>query len=200
MLHRSFRLQWISEDRGHGLFASEFIPKGTITFVNDDLDVIIDPHDQRFHKEPYLSLIERYAYSNPKGEKVLCWDFGKYMNHCCDPNSMTTGYGFDIALKDIPTGQEITTDYGVFTVAHDMIMNCDKLNCRKFLDVKQFDQNVETWDQRIRQALVQLRNVPQMLIELIDKETLSLLNKYLDGDELSYVSVSTQKPKEPLAM
>lgn len=194
MLHKSLRLAWISPEKGYGLFATEFIPKGTITFVNDHLDLIIDPKDSRFHKEPYISILEKYSYSNTSGERVLCWDLGKYMNHCCAPNSMTTGYGFDIALMDIAIDEEVTTDYGVFTIEHQMTMSCDKKNCRKLLSIRTFDSCVPTWDTHIKDALKNLEAVPQPLWSLLDEKTAYQVKEYLKGSEKNYISIATQKP------
>lgn len=195
MLISTALLRWVSNDKGYGLFAKEFIPKGTITFVNDHLDVILDPKDQRFQKEPYQTVLEKYAYNSPNGELVLCWDFGKYMNHCCWANTLTTGYGFDIAVHDIQEGEEITTDYGVISTGHQMIFECAKENCRKNIHIDNFEECARNWDQQIKEALLSTRSVPQPLWSLITDDILKQLSPYLDGAVEKYVSVNDQKPK-----
>ena len=40
----------------------------------------------------------------PPGTEDEDFDHGKYENHACDPNTLTTGFGFDIAVRDIQPG------------------------------------------------------------------------------------------------
>lgn len=195
MLISSAVLNWISNDKGYGLFAKEFIPKGTITFVNDHLDVILNPKDPRNLKEPFRSILDKYAYNSPLGDLVLCWDFGKYMNHCCWANTLSTGYGFDIAVNDIQPGEEITTDYGTISTGHFMVLNCEKENCRKGIDIENFDECAKNWDKLIKDALTQTRRTPQPLWNIIPEDVLKRLNRFLDGDLSAYASVQEQKPK-----
>ena len=42
MLHPDTRLQFIDEDIGYGIFATNFIPAGTITYVKDALEIELD--------------------------------------------------------------------------------------------------------------------------------------------------------------
>jgi hypothetical protein len=37
------KIQWISDEKGYGLLATRDIPKGTVTFVQDGLDIVISP-------------------------------------------------------------------------------------------------------------------------------------------------------------
>ncbi|PIP95984.1 MAG: SET domain-containing protein-lysine N-methyltransferase [Bdellovibrio sp. CG11_big_fil_rev_8_21_14_0_20_39_38] len=195
MLISTALLRWVSNEKGYGLFAKEFIPKGTITFVNDQLDIILDPDNPKFKTEPYRTVLDKYAYNSPEGKLVLCWDFGKYMNHCCWPNTLTTGYGFDIAVSDIQKGEEITTDYGVISTGHHMIFSCEKKNCRNGIDIANFEECARNWDLQITEALGKTRSVAQPLWSLIPEDILQQLTLYLDGDKNKYLSVNDQKPK-----
>lgn len=194
MLLSDVRLSWISEEKGYGLFAQDFIPKGTITFVNDNLDIVIKPKSKKFQSKEYQDLLNKYAYNSPRGELVVCWDFGKYINHCCWSNTLTTGYGFDIAISDIHPGEELTTDYGVIATEHPMTFSCPKENCRKVIDINSFDSCVEYWDSQIKNALTNTKNVDQPLWSFIPPEILKRLESYLAGKKEDYLSVITQKP------
>ncbi|PIQ60310.1 MAG: hypothetical protein COW00_06780, partial [Bdellovibrio sp. CG12_big_fil_rev_8_21_14_0_65_39_13] len=66
MLISTALLRWVSNEKGYGLFAKEFIPKGTITFVNDQLDIILDPDNPKFKTEPYRTVLDKYAYNSPE--------------------------------------------------------------------------------------------------------------------------------------
>lgn len=47
------------------------------------------------------------------GVWILCGDNGRHFNHSDRPNTMShgTGFGDDVALRDLPAGTELTSDY-----------------------------------------------------------------------------------------
>jgi len=47
MMHPHTKVQFISDEVGHGVVATAFIPKGTITWVQDPLDRVFSPAEQR---------------------------------------------------------------------------------------------------------------------------------------------------------
>jgi len=44
---------------------------------------------------------------------ILCGDNGRHFNHSATPNTVSQGIGFgdDVALRDLPAGTELTSDY-----------------------------------------------------------------------------------------
>ena len=44
---------------------------------------------------------------------ILCGDNGRHFNHSDTPNTISHGIGFgdDVALRDLPAGAELTSDY-----------------------------------------------------------------------------------------
>ncbi len=96
---------------GIGLFAAEFIPKGTLIWKFSGLD-------QQFTKEELgsknLTDIEKSYFKRYEFGKddiyIFCSDDAKYCNHADEPN--TYGYPEQYALKDIQTNEEITCNYG----------------------------------------------------------------------------------------
>ncbi len=56
MMHPHSELRFINESIGYGVFATKFIPKGTITWILDELD-------QKF-TESYVFLWIRFGVSN----------------------------------------------------------------------------------------------------------------------------------------
>ena len=81
MIHPDTRLQYIDDEIGYGLFAIRPIPRGTITWVLDAFDKIYLPQQVESMGSIHQSILEKYSYRNRKGESVLCWDFGRYVNH-----------------------------------------------------------------------------------------------------------------------
>ena len=113
-----------SSIEGVGLFAAEFIPKGTRIWEYRD------GVDQRFDESYLAQLAEdercrllTHCYRNPcSGIYVLCGDDARYINHSEEPNTEDIGFeegilngeGITIAARDIFPGEEIISDYASF--------------------------------------------------------------------------------------
>ncbi len=116
MIHPSTELRFISPEIGFGVVATEFIPKGTITWVLDSLDRSFT-HQQIEAMHPMLQkMIHTYTYRSKEGHFVLCWDHGRYVNHSFKSNCLSTAYDFEIAIRDIQPGEQLTDDYGYLNV------------------------------------------------------------------------------------
>jgi uncharacterized protein len=106
----------ISKIHGIGLFADEFIPKGTITWVFSKI------YDQAFTKEQVLNMGEitlqqffKYAYwDNGLERYVLCFDDQRFVNHSSDNANVESTPDKDVALRNIEPGEEILCDYTKF--------------------------------------------------------------------------------------
>src|ERR1041385_4174081 len=84
MLHPHTELRHVGEVIGYGVFATRRIPKGTITWVRDDLDQTFKPEDLAQFAPEYQQLLEKYSFIDRSGNAVLCWDLARYINHSCD--------------------------------------------------------------------------------------------------------------------
>lgn len=198
MIHPKTTLRFINEEVGYGLYATEFIPKGTITYVKDSLEVEVSPEDFEKHSKAIQDVIERFSYIDQHGMRVISWDFGKYVNHCCQCNSISTGYGFEIALRDIHPGEQITDEYGIFNLTEAMELQCDKPGCRKVIRPEDFDNHYEAWDEKILAALPLLFEVNQELWPYLSAETINELREYHEEPH-RYKSVYTLRYHEPVA-
>lgn len=92
---------------GIGLFAAEFIPKGTVIW---EFDPYTDFRIAESLYEHYRHL-EKYMWVNSKGEIILPLDNDKFTNHSRTPNRLHVSDTLDIAGEDIEQGTEITQDY-----------------------------------------------------------------------------------------
>jgi uncharacterized protein len=110
-----------SKIEGLGLFADEFISKGTIIWR------FTAGFDLRFTKEQVENFpkevqdyLKKYMWLSKKsGKYCFSSDNGKYFNHSKKPNSLSAYYDDEEevitkAIKDIQEGEEITDDYGTF--------------------------------------------------------------------------------------
>ena len=151
--------------------------------VMDAVDGIqnkIEPGDPRLQNPDIKEKIETYTYIDEKGTRILSWDNAKYVNHCCHCNTMSTGYGFEIAIDDIQAGEEITDEYGMFNFDYTLQLSCEKSDCRKTVSGNDLKTHYADWDDKVRSALQFLNTVEQPLFSLLDKQTREDLQNYLD--------------------
>jgi len=110
-----------SKIHGIGLFADQFIPKGTVTWrIAPGLDLFIDEDEFNLLPEHTKEHFLNYAYIDKNSKMmVLCFDNERFMNHSDDPNIIEGGYrsdfgSVDIAARDIQPGEEMLCNYNEF--------------------------------------------------------------------------------------
>ncbi|MDA0195112.1 MAG: SET domain-containing protein [Bacteroidetes bacterium] len=198
MIHPTAIIKHINDSIGYGVFATEFIPEGTIVYVKDSLEIEISPQDYQSHSEIMQKAIEKYSYIDQRGYRIVSWDFAKYVNHCCHPNSISTGYGFEIAIRDISAGEEITDEYGIFNLERNMEVSCGKTECRKILKNEDFENYYQAWDLIIKKTLRKIDRVDQPLFPFIDSETVHVIQQFIKYNN-TYKSVYALRNLQMLA-
>lgn len=188
MIHPKTKLVHINEKVGYGLFATDFIAEGTITYIKDSLELEITRTKYVLSNKEMQEAIDKFSYRDEKGNYIVSWDMGKYVNHSCGANTMSTGYGFEIALRDIFEGEQITDEYGIFNLEDEMMCECGDSNCRKIIQPEDFDALFPKWDDKIKQSLSKLKTVSQPLACFMDIKTQKQLNEYFNNP-LNYRSV-----------
>ncbi|WP_420461241.1 SET domain-containing protein [Neolewinella sp.] len=195
MLHPHTRLQHISDVVGYGIFATEAIPAGTIVYVKDSLEISVTPEQFLAHGPEMQAVIDKYSYIDEHGDRVVSWDLAKYVNHCCQCNTISTGYGFEMALRDIAPGEQLTDEYGIFNLDIEMELVCDQPGCRKKIGPRDFDRYYKEWDAKIEPVLPKLFAVQQPLGSLLTAETKRELEAFRN-DRGKYKSVYALKLKD----
>lgn len=178
MIHPKTKLVHINDNVGYGLFATDFIPEGTITYIKDSLEVEISRTKYVLSPKEMQDAIDKFSYRDEKGNYIVSWDMGKYVNHSCGANTMSTGYGFEIALRDIFEGEQITDEYGIFNLEDEMMCDCGDPHCRKIIQPEDFDNYFPKWDEKIKNSLPKLKTVNQPLGCFMDHKTKKQLNEY----------------------
>ena len=65
----------------------------------------------------YQEIVDTYTYRNKNGNRVLLWDNGRFVNHSFNSNCLLTAYNnFEIAIRDIEVGEQLTDDYGYLNI------------------------------------------------------------------------------------
>ncbi|MBC7745060.1 MAG: SET domain-containing protein [Flavobacterium sp.] len=169
MIHPNTNLQFISPQIGFGVVATHFIPKGTITWAADPLDQIFTP--KRLHKlEPvFQNIVDTYSYRDNAGNFILCWDHSRFVNHSFLSNCISTAYNFEIAVRDIIAGEELTDDYGYLNLTEPFNCIPEAGSSRKQALPDDLLNFYPFWDEQLRQAFAVFNNVEQPLAGLIEK-------------------------------
>ena len=194
MIHPDTEVRYISDAIGYGVFASKDIPEGAIVYVKDSLEMVVTPTDYLMHSDPVKEQIDKYSYIDDQGNKIVSWDFAKYVNHCCNCNTISTGYGFEMAIRAIKKGEQITDEYGIFNLDREMTLECGEPGCRKTIRPDDFDVYYKEWDTKIRTSISKLFEVDQPLMGFIDPDTRGELDQFFNNPD-SYKSVYALRMK-----
>ena len=192
MIHPDTELRFVSPEIGYGVFATRAIPKGTIVYAKDQLEILVN--NRQFNKmdQHHRDIVEKYSYMDEKGVRIISWDHAKYVNHKCECNTMSTGYGFEIAIRDIKKDEEITDEYGMFNIPVEIPIHCGCKDCRRVLLPSDIDNYADQWDSLVLDALKLVEKVKQPLWKVLETESMQELQSYLAGQS-EYRSVSSLK-------
>jgi hypothetical protein len=196
MIHPNTELRFINHEIGYGVFATAPISKGTIIYVKDKLEIEITKYKFNKLDKAYKQIVEKYSYIDERGVRIVSWDHAKYVNHKCECNSMSSGYGFELAIRDISKDEEITDEYGLFNIPNPIEINCGCIKCRKILLPTDIDTYFEDWDSLVLEAIRHIPNVSQPLWDVMDIVTRTELMSFLSGQS-EYRSVISLKYYPP---
>lgn len=167
MIHPDSELRFVNPKIGYGLFATRLIPRGTITWVGDPLDQVISPRQLTALPELLKTQVLKYSYLNGGGARILCWDHGRFLNHSCAAACLSPGFDFEIAVRDIAAGEEITDDYGALNVDEPFACMCEAPQCRGQILPDDPVRHSAAWDMLVAAAFPALDRLPQPLWELV---------------------------------
>ncbi len=180
MIHPKTELKFISNEIGYGVVATEFIPAGTITWALDDLDREFTPSKLMKMNPLYQNILDTYCYRNNKGNYVLCWDYGRYVNHSFKSNCISTAYDFEIAIRDIQPGEELTDDYGYLNVS-EPFTGIDEGTRRKTVYPDDLLNHYQTWDKQLIKNFPNIIKVEQPLKSLITPKLWNDITSIAEG-------------------
>lgn len=144
MIHPDTELRYKDAAVGHAVYATRFIPRGTIVWTLCELDIRLPPARVAVLALAYRAIIDRYAYGDADGDRILCWDHGRYVNHACDPAMVGAGPEVEIAVRDLRPGDELTCDYGTLNLVQALQCRCGAANCRSMIGA---DDALRVWPQ-----------------------------------------------------
>ena len=182
MIHPKTELRFISKEVGYGVFATDFIPAGTITWVMDKLDREFRPEEFFAMDLVYQNIIDTYTFRNNIGNYVLCWDHGRFVNHSFNSNCLTTAYDFEIAIRDILPGEQLTDDYGYLNIK-DPFTAEDEGTERKIVYPDDLVRYYKVWDAQILKVFGKINAYEQPLRVLIKDQLWDKVQKIIAGKQ-----------------
>ncbi|MCB0495273.1 MAG: SET domain-containing protein [Cyclobacteriaceae bacterium] len=203
MIHPKTELRFISNEVGYGVVATEFIPAGTITWVLDKLDRQFSADEFQSMKPIYQDILDTYTFRDNNGHFILCWDNGRYVNHSFNSNCLTTAYDFEIAIRDIHIGEQLTDDYGYLNIAQPF-RGIDEKTRRKVVYPNDLLKYYKVWDKKLLKVFGKIPQLAQPLRPLVDdqiweeisavskgeKEMESILNNYYYGESRNHADLN----------
>lgn len=152
-----------------GLFATQFIPKGTIVQFLCKRCKTWSVKEMAGLSKPRILQILTHEYPTKHCDGRL-----GYINHSCNPKIMETKNGFDIVVKDIAKGEEATEDYRIFN--EEKVIEggckCGEKNCMKNTTYRSPAPKKlrRFWDNEIHSAIRLIPKVKQPLKNKLLKE------------------------------
>ncbi len=169
MVHPTTELRFVSPTIGWGVFATQPIPRGTITWALDALDQRFTPAEAAAMPPYARAQLDKYSYIDARGDHVLCWDHARFFNHSCAANCLSVGYEFELAVRDIAAGEELTDDYGTLNPLEPFACFCGAPSCRKQVLPDDYLRLGAEWNRLARDAFFLMRSVPQPLWDVVSE-------------------------------
>lgn len=182
MIHPDTELKFINDKIGYGVVATKLIKKGTITWALDKLDREFIPSEIKKMEPVYREIIDIYSYRNKVGNFILCWDNARFVNHSFNPSCFTTAYEFEIAIRDIHPGEELTDDYGYLNLVEPFEAASEGTK-RKVVYPDDLLNHWEEWDKKVLQGLKKTPQLKQPLKQFISNKNWKKIEKIVSGKE-----------------
>ncbi|MCL7747513.1 SET domain-containing protein [Halalkalibacter alkaliphilus] len=167
MIHPDTELRYVNDEIGFGVFATKFIPKGTIVWALDELDQVLDPSFVESLDNERKNQVKKYSYIDNKGRYVLSWDIGQYVNHSFKANCISTPYDSEIAIRDIQPGTQLTDEYGCLNLEEPFACIPEEGIERTYVRKEDLLEYYKEWDQLLLDAYQSFDKVEQPLGFLI---------------------------------
>lgn len=181
-MHPDTELRFINEEIGYGVVAKNLIPRGTITWVQDPLDRILSANEIQHMPSRVQEQVEKYSFRNNKGDYVLCWDLAKYVNHSFKANCLSSAYDFEVAVRDIQPGEQLTDDYGYLNIS-EPFKAVDEGAGRDTVYPDDLLHYHEEWDRQLEEAFKDFKKVNQPLLDLVPASVLQKVEASLEKNE-----------------
>ena len=163
MMHSSTEVFVRSDGVGVGVRATAPLPAGTVLWVRDALDVALSPAAFTELPPALRKQVERLGYRDSRGQWIVCWDAGKFVNHCCEPTMRGVGHDAMIAVRDVAAGDEIFCDYAECNLEQPLQCECGASACRQQVSSAVAPEVWRQWQREVEGAVDRARHLAQPL-------------------------------------
>ena len=160
-----------------GIFATQFIPKGTIMdFTCKKCGIYSKEELTKLSKKELRFVMDHEVQVGPGLYTKFCDKRRLYDNHSCNANCLSSDKGFGIVVRDIKKGEEATSDYrgpnGDEEVHFAGGCRCGEKNCmgKTTFRPPPSKKLQKFWDRKINAALKLIPYVKQPLKRKLLKE------------------------------
>lgn len=182
-MHPDTELRYINDEIGYGVFATKFIPKGTIVWALDDLDQVLDPAFVETLDLLRKQDVQKYSFKNQSGEYILCWDKARYVNHSFHATCVGTMYDLELAARDIHPGEELTDDYGTLNLDEPFECLPEEGTTRSRVMPDDLLRYYSHWDEIAAEAFRHFNHVEQPLLHLVRPKHLKKIRAIVEQGE-----------------
>lgn len=183
MIHPDTELRFISPKIGFGVVATKLIPKGTITWALDKLDRVFSEAELAAFGNLYQEILDTYCYRDHNGNSILCWDHARFVNHSFNSSCITTAYDYELAVRDILPGEQLTDDYGYLNINEPFDAEAEEGSLRSRVMPDDLLRYHGEWDTKLLAAFGNFNKVAQPLSKFLSKETLEKSKLIADGKQ-----------------
>ena len=166
MIHPDTSVVEVDAIKGLGVRATTSIPRGTVLWVRDAVDVVLSPEQVDALDGALAEHVDRLGYQDHLGRTIVCWDGGKYVNHSCAPTMRGVGPDAMIAVVDVAAGDEITCDYAECNLDEPFRCACGAAECRGLVGASVASEEWSRWQTDVEAAVRLGAHVAQPLAKL----------------------------------
>ena len=131
----------------------------------------------------YQKVLDTYTYRNPEGNYILCWDNARFVNHSSNSNCVTKAYEFEIAIRDIHVGEQLTDDYGYLNLEEPFEAVPEPGTNRTTIYPDDLIRYYHVWDEVLLSAFPRLLEVDQPLFKILDPAIREKASRIAAGKE-----------------
>ena len=106
-----------------------------------------------------------------------------FINHSSNSNCVTTAYEFEIAIRDIQPGEQLTDDYGYLNLEEPFEAEPEAGTNRTMIYPDDLIRYYHIWDEDLLKAFPHLLEVEQPLFKLLDPDISEKAGRIASGRE-----------------